>query len=478
MKKTTESVMLALAELGAAEAAAAIRAGDISAQALIDALLDRCTRAASLNAFISLDPDAVRAAARSADQQRQRGERLGPLHGVPIALKDNFDTADFTTTAGTPALAAHRPTRNAAVVQRLLDAGALILGKANMQELAFGPTSNNAAFGPVRNPYDRSRIPGGSSGGTAALVAARLAPAGLGTDTGGSVRVPASLSGVVGFRPTTLRWPQDGIVPISHTRDTAAPIARCVADCALLDGIVTGGPTSLAPIRLEGLRLGVPRGHFWDDLDAEVEAILADALARLAAAGVVLVEGDMADVAALDAAAGFPVALYEFVTDLDRYLAGHATGLDFAGVAAQVKSPAVKKVVDALLGADAVPEAVYREALIKHRPALQDAYSRYFAERGIAAMVFPTTPLAAAKVGEDDTVLLNGKAVPTLATYIRNLGPGSAAGIPGLSLPAGMTSAGLPIGIAIDGPQGADQQLLTICLAIESALPRLPAPRL
>jgi indoleacetamide hydrolase len=466
--------MLALAELGAAEAAAAIRAGDISAQSLVDALLDRCTRAASLNAFISLDPDAVRAAARNADQRRQRGERLGPLHGVPIALKDNFDTADFTTTAGTPALAAHRPTRNAAVVQRLLDAGALMLGKANMQELAFGPTSNNAAFGPVRNPYDRSRIPGGSSGGTAALVAARLAPAGLGTDTGGSVRVPASLSGVVGFRPTTLRWPQDGIVPISHTRDTAAPIARCVADCALLDGIVTGGPTSLAPINLEGLRLGVPRGHFWDDLDAEVEAILADALARLAAAGVVLVEGDMADVAALDAAAGFPVALYEFVPDLDRYLAGHATGLDFAGVAAQVKSPAVKKVVDALLGADAVPEAVYREALIKHRPALQDAYRRYFAERGVAAMVFPTTPLPAAKVGEDDTVLLNGKAVPTLATYIRS--PGSAAGIPGLSLPAGMTSAGLPIGIAIDGPQGADQQLLTICLAIESALPRLPAP--
>ena len=468
--------MLALAELGAAEAAAAIRAGDISAQSLVDALLDRCTRAASLNAFISLDPDAVRAAARSADQQRQRGERLGPLHGVPIALKDNFDTADFTTTAGTPALAAHRPTRNAAVVQRLLDAGALILGKANMQELAFGPTSNNAAFGPVRNPYDRSRIPGGSSGGTAALVAARLAPAGLGTDTGGSVRVPASLSGVVGFRPTTLRWPQDGIVPISHMRETAAPIARCVADCALLDGIVTGGPTSLAPINLEGLRLGVPRGHFWDDLDAEVEAILADALARLAAAGVVLVEGDMADVAALDAAAGFPVALYEFVTDLDRYLAGHATGLDFAGVAAQVQSPAVKKVVDALLGADAVPEAVYREALIKHRPALQDAYRRYFAERGVAAMVFPTTPLPAAKVGEDDTVVLNGKTVPTLATYIRNLGPGSAAGIPGLSLPAGMTSAGLPIGTAIDGPQGADQQLLTICLAIESALPRLPAP--
>jgi Asp-tRNA(Asn)/Glu-tRNA(Gln) amidotransferase A subunit family amidase len=475
---TIDERVSAVTELGAADAAAAIRAGELSAQVLVEALLDRCARAAALNAFISFDPDAVRAAARNADQRRQRGERLGPLHGVPLAFKDNFDTVDFPTTAGTPALATHRPTGNALVVQRLLDAGALILGKANMQELAFGPTSNNAAFGPVRNPYDHSRIPGGSSGGTAALIAARLAPSGLGTDTGGSVRVPASLSGVVGFRPTTLRWPQAGIVPISHTRDTAAPMARCVADCVLLDGVVTGAATSLSAIRLEGLRLGVPRGYFWDDLDAEVEAVLADALARLRAAGVVLVEGDLTDVAALDAAAGFPVALYEFVTDLDRYLAEHATGLDFAGVAARVKSPAVKKVADALLGVDAVPEPAYREALTKHRPALQDAYRRYFAQRSVTAMVFPTTPLPAAKIGQDDTVLLNGKEVPTLATYIRNLGPGSAAGIPGLSLPAGMTRAGLPVGIAIDGPEGDDRQLLTIGLGLEALLPRLPAPNL
>jgi indoleacetamide hydrolase len=470
--------MVALTELGAAEAAAAIRAGDVSAQALVEALLDRCARAAPLNAFISLDPDAVRAAAREADQRRRRGERLGALHGVPLVLKDNFDTADFPTTAGTPALAAHRPRRNGAVVQRLLDAGALILGKANMQELAFGPTSNNAAFGPVHNPYDRARIPGGSSGGTGAAVAARLAPAGLGTDTGGSVRVPASLSGVVGFRPTTLRWPQEGIVPISHTRDTAAPLARCVADCVLLDGIVAGGAMSLSAISLKGLRLGVPRGYFWENLDAEVETILSDTLAQFAAAGVVLVEGDMDDVAALDAPAGFPIALYEFVTDFNRYLAGHATGLDFASVAAQVKSPAVKKVVDGLLGADAVPEPVYREALIKHRPALQDAYRRYFREQGVAAMVFPTTPLVAAKIGEDETVVLNGRPAPTLPTYIRNLGPGSAAGLPGLSVPAGMTRAGLPVGIAIDGPDGGDQELLTIGLALESLLPRLPAPDL
>jgi indoleacetamide hydrolase len=207
-------------ELGVADAAAAIRSGALSAQALAEALLKRCAAAAPLNAFISLEPERVRAAARAADDLQRRGNKLGPLHGVPLALKDNFDTADYATTAGTPALAAHRPRRDATVVARLRAAGALVLGKANMQELAFGPTSNNAAFGPVHNPYDRARIPGGSSGGTGAAVAARLAPAGLGTDTGGSVRVPASLCGIVSLRPSMLRWPQAGIVPISHTRAT------------------------------------------------------------------------------------------------------------------------------------------------------------------------------------------------------------------------------------------------------------------
>ncbi len=470
--------MAAISELGVREAAEAIRTGELTAEALAEALLARCASASSLNAFISLEPDSVRAAARRADQHRRRGGRLGPLHGVPLALKDNIDTADFPTTAGTPGLAAHRPKRNAAIVQQLLDAGALVLGKANLQELAYGPTSNNAAFGPARNPYDRTRIPGGSSGGTAAAVAARLAPAGLGTDTAGSVRVPGALCGIVSFRPSTLRWSQAGIVPISHTRDTAGPMARNVADCVLLDGIVTGGATAIAPADLAGLRLGVPRGHFWENLDAELAEILEGALVRLRDSGVVLVEGDVADVAALDAAAGFPIALYEFVTDLDRYLAEHATGLDFASLVAQVKSPAVKDAVEGLLGAGAVSEAAYREALATHRPALQETYRRAFMERNVAALVFPTTPLPAAGIGEDYTVMLNGVPVPTLATYIRNLGPGSAAGIPGVTLPAGMTKAGLPVGIAIDGPANSDAQLLAIALALETALPRLPPPRI
>jgi len=470
--------MAALTELGVGEAATALRTGAATAEALAEALLARCASASSLHAFISLEPDKVRAAARRADECRRRGEPLGPLHGVPLAIKDNIDTADYPTTAGTPGLAAHRPRRNAPVLQRLLDAGAIVLGKANLQELAYGPTSNNAAFGPVGNPYDPTRIPGGSSGGTAAAVAARLAPGGLGTDTAGSIRVPGSLCGITTFRPSTLRWPQAGIVPISHTRDTAAPMARSVADCVLLDGVVTGGVTEVAPAGLKGLRLGVPRGYFWEGLDAEVGTVLEGALARLRDAGVVLGDGDVPEVHALDAAAGFPIALYEMVSDVEQYLAAHATGLAFGDLLAQVKSPAVKKALGGLVGADAVSEATYHDALRKHRPALQETYRRYFKERGVAAVVFPTTPLPAAKIGADDTVDLNGMPVPVFGTFIRNLCPGSTVGLPGVTLPAGLTKAGLPVGIALDGAEGSDQELLAIARALETLLPKLPPPRL
>jgi mandelamide amidase len=255
-------------------------------------------------------------------------------------------------------------------------------------------------------------------------------------------------------------------------------MARCVADCALIDGIVTGGPTEVAAARLDGLRIGVPRGHFWEDLDDEVERILKPLLEQLRDAGAVLVEGDVADVAALDRAAGFPIALYEFVTDLNDYLTEHETGLDFARVVAQAKSPMVRDALIGLTGADAISEGAYREALATHRPKLQETYRRYFQERDVAVMIFPTTPLPATKIGEDDMVVLNGRPAPTLATYIRNLGPGSTAGMPGMSLPAGLTKGGLPVGTAIDGPAGGDQQVLAIALALEALLPKLPAPRL
>ena len=452
-----------------------MRNGEISAEAYAEALIARAAKLERLNAFIHHDPQAVRAAARAADERRNSGAPLGPLHGVPLALKDNLDTAGLATTGGTPGLAQNVPARNAPVVQKLLDAGAIVFGKANLHELAFGITCNNAAYGPSRNPYDPARIPGGSSGGTGVAVSARMVPAGIGTDTGGSVRIPAALCGIAGFRPTLGRWPQTGIVPLSHTRDTAGPMARSVEDCVLLDGVVTGAAAPKAA-SLSGLKLGVPREYFWNPLDGELARLLEAALARLKDAGVVMVEADIPDVGALDGAASFPIALYEAATDLAAYLAAHGSRLDFAGLAAKAASPDVHGILGSQTGKDAMPEAVYREALAKHRVALQEAYRAYFARHGVAGVVFPTTPLPAAPIGEDENVTMNGAPVPTFMTYIRNTDPGSVAGLPGLSLPAGCTAAGLPVGIEIDAPAGADAQLLAIGGALEQILPRIPAP--
>ena len=169
----------------------------------------------------------------------RQASRWDRLHGVPIALKDNINTAAFPTTAGTPALRRHRPKANAPVAQALIDAGAIVFGKTGLHELAFGITSNNPGFGAIHNPFDPKHVPGGSSGGSGAVVGARVVPASIGTDTGGSVRVPAAFCGVQGFRPTVRRWPQAGIVPISSTRDTAGPLARNAADLAAIDAAVT-----------------------------------------------------------------------------------------------------------------------------------------------------------------------------------------------------------------------------------------------
>lgn len=463
--------------LTATGALAAMGEGKLSSQELTAALVERCQRHAKLNAFIHFDPAAAKAAAAASDKRRKSGT-VGALEGVPLVLKDNIDTAAMPTTGGTPALKNHRPKQDAPVAARLVAAGAVILGKTNLHELAYGITNNNAAFGPARNPYDPTRIPGASSGGTGVAVGARLAPAGLGSDTGGSVRIPAALCGIFGLRPTLLRWPQAGIVPISHTRDTAGPMARSMNDLVLLDGVVTGGALTEAPAELKGLRIGVPRGHFWENLHADTAKIAEDTLKALAKAGVVLVEVAIPDVGALDNAAGFPIALYESIVDLNAYLAGHKSGLDFKQVVAQVASPDVKGILSSLLGEMAVPEPAYREALTVHRPKLQKAYADCFKSQRVEAVIFPTTPLPAAKIGEDETTMLNGAAVPTFATFIRNTGPGSVAGIPGLSVPAGLTPSGLPVGMELDAPAGTDRRLLAIGRALESILPKLPPPRL
>ncbi|WP_025037965.1 indoleacetamide hydrolase [Bradyrhizobium sp. DOA9] len=466
-----------LHELGVVEAAAAIRSAEITAEALASALLERARTFSGLNAFVTLDADQVMAAARRADQQRQAGQALGSLHGVPIAFKDNINTAGLPTMAGTPALRAHRPKADAPVVKALKNAGAIPFGKAGMHELAFGISSNNQAFGAVRNPFGDRHIPGGSSGGSGAAVGARLVPASIGSDTGGSVRVPAAFCGVMGFRPTVLRWPQAGIVPISSTRDTAGPLARHALDLAALDAAATGDASAVPVKRLSDLRIGVPRSFFWDDLERETARICEAALDMLKRAGVTLIEVDLHEVAVPNEAVSFTVALYEVKRDLDAYLRDEGIAPRFAEIVAEIASPDVKAVLAPLLNpASAVPAEAYREAMEIHRPKLISLYRACFAENQIDAVVFPTTPLPPPLIGEDDNVTLNGRVVPTFATVIRNTDPGSNAGLPGISLPAGLTSAGLPVGLEFDAPAGRDRELISLAIALEELLPAPPTP--
>ncbi len=463
-------------EWTAVEAANAIRDGRISSLHYAEALLDRCHDGVDLNAFITLDEDHVREAARTADAQQHGGQMRGPLHGVPIVLKDNIDTAALPTTGGTPSLHAHQPARDAVVATALFAAGAILLGKANLHELAFGITSNNATFGPVRNPYDPQLIPGGSSGGCGVAVAARMTTVGIGTDTGGSVRIPAALCGVYGFRPSAGRYSQDGILPISHTRDTAGPLTRSVQDCALVDSILTGGPVAVESVDLKGLRLGVPREYFYADLDADLAAVVEAELERLDKLGVVLVEVDVPGVGDHNTATGFPVALYEAPITQKAYLEGGTAGIDLPTMVQATSSPDVHGLMTGLLGDQAMPEQVYRDAIQIHRPALQAAFADYFDDNDLAGLLFPTTPLPARPIGDDETMELNGQQVPTFTTYIRNTDPGSNAGLPGLSLPVGLTSHGLPVGMEIDAPAGRDQHLLAVGLAYQQAMDPIPKP--
>ena len=467
-----------LTELSAVEAAARIRAGTLKSEDLVRALIDVIERKRDLDAFITFDRDRALASARKADALAARKSFAGVLHGVPIVVKDNIHVAGVPSSAGTPALKAFVPTRNAPVAEKLIRAGAIVLGKTNMHELAFGITSNNAAFGPARNAYDPSRIAGGSSGGTGNAIAARMAAAGLGSDTGGSVRIPAALNGISGLRPSLGRYSQEGITPIAHTRDTAGPMAREVADLVLLDTIITGARDKVAPASLRGLRVGMPRAVFWKNLDPETERLATAALDRLRGAGAEVVEVDMPGLAELNGKVSFPVALYEANVDLTRYLKRYRIPLDIKGLAERIASPDVKGLFASAIvpGAkDAIPEKVYRDALAT-RPALQRLYAETFKTHGIAALVFPTTPLPAAPVGDDQTTKLNGADVPTFSTFIQNTDPGSNAGIPGLTVPIGRTAAGLPVGLALDGPAGSDRRLLGIGLALEALFGRLPAP--
>jgi len=468
----------------AAELVASIRARNITAVSAVRAALERAEQLKDLNAFIFLNRDGALVAAAQVDA----GKATGALAGLPIIVKDNINTADLPTSGGTPALQNARPRRNAPSLQKLLDAGAIVIGKANMHELAFGITSTNLSSfaGPVKNPYDKTRIPGGSSGGTAAAIAARIVTCGLGSDTGGSTRVPAALTGTVGLRPSVgnggaeRRYDDANlVVPISHTRDTVGPMGRTVADVALLDSVITGTPMA-SPAPLRGKRLGIP-ASFWAGLDRELETVAITARAKLRDAGVVLVDVDMPGLFEQNAKVSFPVALHEPVGDIPAYLkASGIEGITLADIAGKIASPDVQGAFGAIT-AD-VFGAAYPDVMSVQRPALQKIYEAYFRDNRLDGILFPTTiapaPAIDMEKGSSEMSINGGAPAPTFDTMIRNTDPGSNAGLPGLSLFAGMTAGGLPVGLEIDGPVGSDPKLLALGLSIEAILGTAPPPEL
>jgi Asp-tRNA(Asn)/Glu-tRNA(Gln) amidotransferase A subunit family amidase len=467
-----------LLELSAGEAIAMMRQGDLRAEDYATALLARCNAGRHLNAFISISPDAVKEAARAADRRRSAGGARGPLHGLPIPIKDSVNTSDYPTSSGTAALRNFRPKQDAPLVRALREAGGIVLGKTNLQEMSLGYTSTNMAFGAVKNPYDPGRIPGGSSGGTAVAVGARMAPLGVAEDTCGSIRVPAALCGIAGFRPTTLRYPPGGVMPLTPLLDTLGPHARTVADIVLFDSVITGDFDPPRPVLPREVRLAISPAQYFTDLDPEVARVTSEALKKLSDAGVSFVEAEVPDLTGLVDAANFPIICHDTVPMITRYLQEFETGVTFEQLLAMVGEN-VREPLEARAFPGrrlwVSPEA-YAAARDIHRPALQEAFRVYFGRTGVSAIAYPTTLVPAPPIGQDQEVEISGKKLPFRATMSRNIAPGSCAGLPGLVLCAGLTRDGLPVGVEFDGPAGTDRDLLALGETLESIIGRPPAP--
>lgn len=457
-----------LHELTVTEVLSLFAAGRVSPLEYVDELLQWQTRWKNLNAFISQDLAYTRDAASRLGAHSLESASLA---GIPIVAKDNIDIAGFVTTAGTPALRNWRPPVSAPMVSELLNHGALIMGKVGLHELAAGGTCANLTFGQIHNPYDLGRIPGGSSGGTAAAVAACLAPAGLGTDTGGSNRLPAALCGCVGYRPSAGRYDPRGVVPRNARRDTIGWMARNVTDITLLDAC--SGVPAAPPLRslgLKGLRIGIPRSHFYADLDAEIGRIVEGTLQCLRAAGVEFIEADIPD---LERHQGQPSAQSpwaDFVDDLDRYLTGNRVGIPVEEFVRAVADPQLRAALERGLAERDGPRTSF-EVLERAELEFRAAYANYFNTRRVEAVIIPTSPILAPEIPQEPE---KGGTGP--AAMVRNTGPSAQAGLPGISIPVGMTRQGLPVGMEVDGPFGADTTLFDIARLLESVLPQLLPP--
>jgi mandelamide amidase len=446
-----------------------------SVEAAAREAIQKASENKGLNAFIHIAEDEAIKLAAESDTRRKNGQLKGPLDGVLLVVKDNIHVAGMPNTAGTPALKSFVPKHDAPVIERLKNAGAIILGKTNMHELAFGISSYNTAFYEdhigVRNSHNIERMAGGSSGGTGAAIGAGIVYGGLGTDTGGSVRIPSALNGIVGLRPTVGRYSQEGITPISHTRDTAGPMASDVRSVALLDSIISGDEMVTEPAKEEGLRLGVSKA-FLKNVEPEIIALWEKAITAFQNAGILIVEVDASEIIRLNALVGFPIALYEANTDMRSYLKKYDIGISIEELAAKISSPDVAGTYKSLVlpeklpGPDGLVEAkpVYEAAIKTHRPMLIQEYEKVFSDNKLDAVIFPTAPAVAKKADENSSSLEN------FGLFIQNTDPGSNAGMPGLSIPMGLAKDNLPAGLEIDGLPGSDAKILSIGLALEEIL--------
>jgi aspartyl-tRNA(Asn)/glutamyl-tRNA(Gln) amidotransferase subunit A len=479
--------------LGVAALAQAQAAGQVSASELIACLLARIEAHDDLGAFLHVDAEGARAAAKRVDERRARGDALGPLAGVPIAHKDIFVTRGMPTTAGSKMLAGYASPFDAAVVSRLAGAGAISLGKLNCDEFAMGSSNENSAYCPVRNPWDPARVPGGSSGGSAAAVAARLLPAATGTDTGGSIRQPASFSGVTGIKPTygvCSRW---GMVAFASSLDQAGPLARSAEDCALLLSAMSGhderdSTSAQRPPQdfhahmlaardgarpgkpLAGLRIGLPREFFPAALAADVNGAVRAALAEIEKLGATLVDVSLPRTE-LSIPVYYIIAPAEASSNLSRFDGvryGHraARYVDLIdmykksraeGFGAEVKR---RIMIGTYVLSHGYYDAYYLQAQ-KLRRMIADDFQQCFARCDLIAG--PVAPTVAWKLGaqENDPV----------AAYLADIFtlPASLAGLPGMSVPAGFGEAGMPVGLQLIGNYFTEAQLLHAAHAFQQA---------
>src|SRR3954453_13497908 len=463
-----------LFSLGVAAAAAAIRNGDITSEAYTATLLQRARTLAELNAFITIDEAAVLAAARDADKSRAAGS-AGPLLGVPLGVKDSYLTKGLPPGLGVEGLAHFVPREDADAVRVIKGAGALVFGKNNLVEMSYGLTGHNARYGQVKNPHAPDRVSGGSSSGSAASVAAGLVPASLGGDTVGSIRVPASFCGVVGFKPTTGRWPRYGVAPISHTLDTTGVFARSVEDCILVDQVVTGEQAaefSNGGYGLKGARLAFAPRQFLDLLDPEWGAHFREVVRRLRAAGAEVVEVDLGeDFNALIQTATWGIFAHETMGAISEFLRRHDIPTTFEAIYESLK-PQLRQAWGHIVlpgGPGATSAEAYRTALNVSRPEIQRRLNTAFVSQGALIILQPTTPCTAPLVEEQSTVHIAGQEVSYLALADHTLSA-SSVGLPGISLPVGLSRAGLPIGIELDAPLGSDRRLLNLARGIEGIL--------